>query len=52
MHCLLYARVSTDKQAEKDLSIPAQLQLMREYARKQSWTASASRLTDLARAGD
>jgi DNA invertase Pin-like site-specific DNA recombinase len=37
MHCLLYARVSTDKQAEKDLSIPAQLQLMREYARKQGW---------------
>lgn len=38
MPCLLYARVSTDKQAEKDLSIPAQLQLMREYARKQGWT--------------
>lgn len=38
MRCLLYARVSTDKQAEKDLSIPAQLQLMREYARKRGWT--------------
>jgi len=38
MHCLLYARVSTDKQAQKDLSIPAQLQLMREYARKQGWS--------------
>lgn len=37
VHCLLYARVSTDKQPEKDLSIPAQLQLMREYARKQGW---------------
>jgi len=35
MRCFLYARVSTDKQAQKDLSIPAQLQLMREYARKQ-----------------
>ena len=38
MQCLLYARVSTDKQAEKDLSIPAQLQIMREYARKQGWS--------------
>ena len=38
MHCLPYARVSTDKQAQMDLSIPAQLQLMREYAKKQGWT--------------
>ncbi len=41
MHCLLYARLSTDKQAQKDLSIPAQLQLMREYAKKQGWTVVA-----------
>jgi site-specific DNA recombinase len=38
MNCVLYARVSTDKQAEKDLSIPAQLRLMREHARQQGWT--------------
>jgi DNA invertase Pin-like site-specific DNA recombinase len=38
MNCVLYARVSTDKQAEKDLSIPAQLRLMREFARQQAWT--------------
>ena len=38
MQCVLYARVSTDKQAQKDLSIPAQLQLMREFARRQDWT--------------
>lgn len=38
MNCVLYARVSTDKQAEKDLSIPAQLQLMRDYARQHDWT--------------
>lgn len=38
MNTLLYARVSTDKQAEKELSIPAQLQAMREYARQRSWT--------------
>jgi site-specific DNA recombinase len=38
MNCVLYARVSTDKQAEKDLSIPAQLQAMREHARHQRWT--------------
>jgi DNA invertase Pin-like site-specific DNA recombinase len=33
MNCLLYARVSTDKQAQKDLSIPAQIEAMREYAK-------------------
>lgn len=38
MNCVLYARVSTDKQAEKDLSIPAQLQAMREHARRAGWT--------------
>src|SRR5260221_5414407 len=38
MNCIVYARVSTDKQAEKDLSIPAQLQAMREYARHQGWS--------------
>jgi DNA invertase Pin-like site-specific DNA recombinase len=37
MNCVLYARVSTDKQAEKELSIPAQLQAMREYARTHGW---------------
>lgn len=38
MNAVLYARVSTDKQAHKDLSIPAQLRLMHEYARAQGWT--------------
>jgi site-specific DNA recombinase len=37
MNCVLYARVSTDKQAEKELSIPAQLDAMREYARQHDW---------------
>ncbi|MFQ5962664.1 MAG: recombinase family protein [Candidatus Scalinduaceae bacterium] len=37
MNCLLYARVSTDKQAQKDLSIPAQIEAMREYAKRNSW---------------
>lgn len=37
MNCVLYARVSTDKQAEKDLSIPAQLAAMREYASARGW---------------
>src|SRR5687767_13164753 len=37
MNALIYARVSTDKQAEKDLSIPAQLQAMRDYARGHDW---------------
>jgi DNA invertase Pin-like site-specific DNA recombinase len=38
MNCIVYARVSTDKQAEKDLSIPAQLEAMRSYARQHGWT--------------
>jgi site-specific DNA recombinase len=37
MNCVVYARVSTDKQAEKELSIPAQLQAMREYAKQRAW---------------
>lgn len=37
MNCLLYARVSTDKQALKDLSIPAQIATMKEYAHKMGW---------------
>ncbi|HLG56853.1 MAG TPA: recombinase family protein [Vicinamibacterales bacterium] len=37
MNCLVYARVSTDKQAEKELSIPAQLQAMRQYASERYW---------------
>ena len=37
MNCLLYARVSTDKQAQKELSIPAQLQIMTEHACKNGW---------------
>jgi len=37
MNCLLYARVSTDKQAQKDLSIPAQISAMRDYAKKNEW---------------
>jgi DNA invertase Pin-like site-specific DNA recombinase len=37
MNCLIYARVSTDKQAQKDLSIPAQIEAMREYAKRNGW---------------
>ena len=35
MNCIVYARVSTEKQA--DLSIPAQLQAMRDYAHQRHW---------------
>lgn len=38
MNAVIYSRVSTHEQAEKDLSIPAQLTAMREYARTRSWT--------------
>jgi site-specific DNA recombinase len=40
MNCVLYARVSTTEQAEKELSIPAQLQAMRDYAHQHSWDIS------------
>ncbi len=33
----LYARVSSERQAEKDLSIPSQLKALRQYADKQGW---------------
>lgn len=35
MQCVLYARVSTEKQA--DLSIPAQLEAMKAYAHQRKW---------------
>ena len=38
INCLIYARVSTDKQADKELSIPAQLQAMRQYSGDRGWT--------------
>ena len=34
--CLLYARVSSETQAQKELSTPAQLQAMRQYASDRS----------------
>ena len=37
MNCLLYARVSTDKQAQKELSIPAQIDAMKQYAKRNGW---------------
>ena len=37
MNCILYARVSTDKQAQKELSIPAQLAAMRQFAKSNRW---------------
>jgi DNA invertase Pin-like site-specific DNA recombinase len=38
MNCILYARVSTDKQS--DLSIPAQLDAMRAYAHQHHWAVA------------
>ncbi len=37
MKVVLYARVSSERQAEKDLSISAQLKAMREHAAKRGW---------------
>jgi site-specific DNA recombinase len=38
---VLYVRVSTDMQAEEGLSIPAQLNEMREFAARRGWTIVA-----------
>jgi len=37
MKTAIYARVSSEKQAEKDLSIPAQLKALRKYALERCW---------------
>jgi hypothetical protein len=37
MKCVTYARVSTDRQADKGPTIPAQLQAMRQHARDRGW---------------
>ncbi|VEN74740.1 Serine recombinase [Candidatus Desulfarcum epimagneticum] len=37
MNVALYARVSSEKQAEKDLSIAAQLKALRNFAKKKNW---------------
>jgi site-specific DNA recombinase len=37
MRVVLYARVSSEKQAEKDLSISAQLKALRKYALERGW---------------
>jgi len=38
MNAVIYARVSTEQQAERELSIPAQLKAAREYADRQGWS--------------
>jgi site-specific DNA recombinase len=38
MNVALYARVSSEKQAENDLSISAQLKALRNYSEKHGWT--------------
>lgn len=38
MNCLTYARVSTQEQADRELSLPAQQQAMRDYAERQGWS--------------
>jgi site-specific DNA recombinase len=40
MNCLIYVRVSTDKQAEKELSLPAQLEACRRFAADRGWHVS------------
>jgi len=37
MQVILYARVSSERQAEKDLSIATQLKALRKYALERGW---------------
>ena len=37
MRVVLYARVSSERQAERDLSISAQLKALRQYAQEHGW---------------
>ena len=41
MKVALYARGSSERQAEKDLSIPAQLKALKKYALERSWEVVA-----------
>ena len=41
MRAALYARVSSERQAEKDLSIPTQLKALRHYASERNWEVTA-----------
>jgi DNA invertase Pin-like site-specific DNA recombinase len=41
MKVALYARISDEKQAEKDLSIPAQLKALRKYSIERGWEVAA-----------
>ena len=47
---VLYARVSSEKQAKKDLSIKAQLGALRAYAREKGWIVTAEYI-DRAKSG-
>ena len=38
MKAVIYARVSSEKQAERGTSIPAQIKICTEYIKKQGWT--------------
>ncbi|HEY2395061.1 MAG TPA: recombinase family protein [Rudaea sp.] len=46
MAVALYARVSTSRQAEKDLSIPDQLRQMRDYCGKHKWVIGEEYVED------
>ncbi len=48
---VLYARVSSKEQEQEGFSIPAQLKLLREYAKGNPEAATSSRLADLGKIG-
>ncbi|MBI4425391.1 MAG: recombinase family protein [Elusimicrobia bacterium] len=47
----LYARVSSERQADKDLSIPAQLKALRDYAVRRGWAIHTEYVDEARSAG-
>ena len=41
MRVAIYARVSSERQAQKDLSIPAQVKALKRYALNRDWDVVA-----------
>ena len=52
MICALYARVSTVKQAEKDLSIPNQIRQIKEWSKREGHSIAAEYIEEWASATD
>ena len=52
MRVAIYARVSSERQAEKDLSIPAQIKSLKKYAFDREWDVVAEYVDEAESAQD